>query len=57
MVLSYTSVLSLGIFTQAARSKGLLPNKQMKPTSILNCSNLNETFQGYSNNPLAEYEY
>lgn len=49
MIAGYVCVLALGIFTQTARSQGLLTNKQMKPTSILNCPNLmNETFQDYS---------
>ncbi len=38
MILSYTAVILLGIFTQAARIQGKIPNRQMKPSSIENCS-------------------
>jgi len=48
MLTSYGSILTLGIFTQAAKSQGLLPNKQAKPLSTYNCPNSNETlFEAY----------
>ncbi len=43
MLVSYFAVILLGIFTQAARSQGTLPNKQMKPTTIENCPVWNST--------------
>lgn len=62
MVLSYAAVLLLGIFTQTARSKGLLPNKQLKSTSIENCPSFNGTFQSAyyykpSNITITQFEY
>lgn len=44
MLVSYLAVILLGIFTQAARSQGTLPNKQMKPTTIENCPAWNSTW-------------
>ncbi len=38
MILSYAAVILIGISTQAARIIGKIPNKQMKPLSIENCS-------------------
>ena len=48
MLTSYGAILTLGIFTQAAKSQGLLPNKQAKPLSTYNCPNSNGTlFEAY----------
>lgn len=38
MVVSYVAIVSLGIFTQAAKAQGRITNTQIKPTSIENCS-------------------
>ena len=43
MVVSYTAVILLGVFTQMAISQGSLAIRQLKPTSIENCPNLNAT--------------
>ena len=43
MIASFVSVILLGVFAQAARAQGLLPNNQLKPTSIENCPNSNST--------------
>ncbi len=40
-------MITLGIYTQAAKSQGLLPNKQMKPRSIENCAHLNYTLEAF----------
>ena len=48
MIISYVSMISLGILAQAAKTQGLLPNKQLKPTSIENCLNLNITIANAS---------
>lgn len=49
MLTSYGAILTLGIFTQAAKSQGLLPNKQLKPLSTHNCPNSNGTlFEAYT---------
>jgi len=49
MVVSYTAVILLGVFSQMASSQGTLRNRQIKPTSIENCENLNFTTGFYSN--------
>lgn len=49
MVVSYTAVILLGVFTQTAISKGNLAIRQLKPTSIENCPNFNATIGSYNN--------
>jgi len=43
MVVSYFTVLLLGIFTQAAKAQGTLLNKQMKSTTTEHCPVWNST--------------
>lgn len=47
MLASYGLMITLSIYTQAARALGHFPNKQMKPRSIENCPNLNSSLTLY----------
>ena len=47
MMTSYAAVISLGVYAEAAKALGTISNSQMKPMSIQNCPNLNESLQEY----------
>ncbi len=59
MMTSYVAVISLGVYTEAAKALGTISNNQMKPMSIQNCPNLNESLQVYqfrdNDGPLKQY--
>lgn len=56
--MSYLAVISLGIFTQAARSQGTLLNNQVKSTTIEHCplwnSTLNSTVETSAQHDIIE---
>lgn len=57
MIVSYVAVVSIGIFTQAAKAQGMITNTQIKPTSIANCSFILNTTHDATYKPEDEIKF